>query len=240
VFYDQCGRKDQDCGKQRFCHFDPDRMKKILIIGAGGHGQVIADILWRRVKSIDAVQLLGYLDDDVNLLGKRFADLEVLGPVSAYTLIPHDAVIVAIGDNRTRQRVSSLLRSEGEAFISAVHPSAILGQDSRISPGAMICAGVVVGVGACIGAHAILNTACSVDHHNQIGDFAHIAPGCHTGGEVTVEEGALVGLSACLLPRIRIGAWSIIGGGAVVLHDMPAGVVAHGHPCRVVKSRGVI
>lgn len=214
-------------------------MKRVLIVGAGGHGQVVADILWRRRNEGEAIQPLGYLDDDGDLQGKRFAEINVLGPVSAYQEIRHDAVIVAIGDNSTRKRVSGALGLAGECFATAIHPGAILGHGSEVEQGTMICAGAVIGVGARVGAHAILNTACSIDHHNQIGDFAHIAPGCHTGGEVALEEGVLVGLGACLLPRIRIGAWSIIGGGAVVLHDLPDHVVAYGNPCRVIKSRTV-
>ncbi len=210
-------------------------MKRILIIGAGGHGQVVADILWQRKKNGEDLQLVGYLDDDVQLLGRRFTDIEVLGPVSAHTVIPHDATIVAIGDNHTRRHVCFALRSEGETFTTAVHPSALLGHGARIGTGAMICAGTIVGVGAVIGAHAILNTSCSVDHHNQIGDFVHLAPGCHTGGEVTVEEGVLVGIGATVLPRIRIGAWSVVGGGAVALHPIPGSVMAYGNPCRVIR-----
>jgi UDP-3-O-[3-hydroxymyristoyl] glucosamine N-acyltransferase len=113
----------------------------------------------------------------------------------------------------------------GESFATAIHPNAILGHGARIEAGAMICAGAIVGVGALVGRHAILNTGCSVDHHNDIGAFVHMAPGCRTGGEVVVEEGVLVGLSACLLPRIRIGAWSVIG------------AVAYGQPCRVIAAR---
>lgn len=210
-------------------------MKKILIIGAGGHGQVTADILSRMRQKDESLQVQGYLDDDVRLHGKRFLDIPVLGPVSLCRTTPHDAVVVAVGDNRIRRQVVVSLSTEN--FFSVVHPSAVIGWGVEIGAGSMICAGVVVGTGARIGRHVILNSACSVDHHNEINDFVHMAPGCHTGGQVVMEMGALVGLGACLLPRLRIGAWSVIGSGAVVVRDIPPGVVAYGNPCRVVKNQ---
>ena len=86
----------------------------------------------------------------------------------------------------------------------------------------MICAGVVVNTGSVIGTHVILNTGCTVDHHNSIGSCAHVAPGTHMGGEVVIEEGALVGIGAIVAPRTTIGAWAIVGAGAVVTKPVPA------------------
>lgn len=100
----------------------------------------------------------------------------------------------------------------------------------------MICAGVVVNTGSVIGADVILNTGCTVDHHNRIGDHAHIAPGVHMGGEVEVGEGALVGIGATVMPRKRIGAWSVVGAGTLVTRDVPDGVVVVGAPARVVRE----
>ena len=83
----------------------------------------------------------------------------------------------------------------------------------------------------------ILNTGCSIDHHNVIGDHAHIAPGARLGGNVTVGQGALIGIGAVVLPGVRIGAWSIVGAGAVVTRDLPDGVVAVGSPARMLAVK---
>jgi len=71
-----------------------------------------------------------------------------------------------------------------------------------------------------------------VDHHNTVGDHVHIAPGAHLGGEVTVEEGAMVGIGAVILPGVKVGAWSVVGAGAVVLKDVPREVKVVGVPAR--------
>jgi sugar O-acyltransferase (sialic acid O-acetyltransferase NeuD family) len=205
---------------------------KVVIVGAGGHGQVVADI-YGATSGGSTVELLGYVDDVLD----RGADRRILGPVSALGLIPHDAVTVAIGNNALRSDLTA--RLVAETFLSAVHARAVLSADVVVGDGSMICAGVVVNTGSRIGRSVILNTGCTIDHHSSIGDFVHIAPGVHMGGEVRVEEGAFLGIGAAVLPRIRIGAWSTVGAGAVVIRDVPAGVTVVGNPARqIAKNDG--
>jgi acetyltransferase-like isoleucine patch superfamily enzyme len=85
-----------------------------------------------------------------------------------------------------------------------------------------------------VGSNVILNTGCSIDHHNVIGDHAHIAPGARLGGNVTVGQGTLIGIGAIVLPGRHIGAWSVVAAGAVVTKDIPDGVVALGSPARTI------
>lgn len=210
---------------------------RVLIIGAGGHGQVVADILLRMRERTGAVEPLGYLDDDPVLSGRQFLGLAVLGPAAALARVAHDAVIVAIGDNAVRRRLFEQLRSLGERLATARHPDAVVAPDVMIGPGTMVCAGVVVNPGSVIGSNVILNTSCSIDHHNRIGDHAHIAPGVRLGGEVVVAEGAMLGIGTTVIPRRRIGAWSVVGAGSLIHHDVPDGVLSMGNPARVVDSR---
>lgn len=208
---------------------------RVLILGAGGHAQVVADILLRMRAAGAAVAPLGYLDDNSDLTGRTLLDLPVLGRISDLSTIAHDAVIVAIGVNETRERIFTGLLAQNEHFVVARHPSAIVAPDVPIGSGAMLCAGVVVNPGSVIGANVILNTGCTVDHHNQIGDHAHVAPGVHTGGEVVIGAGAFVGIGAVVMPQRIIGAGSTIGAGAVVSKDIPTRVVATGAPARVIR-----
>jgi sugar O-acyltransferase (sialic acid O-acetyltransferase NeuD family) len=145
-------------------------------------------------------------------------------------------VIVAIGDNATRQRIFERLQSQGERFVVARHPSAVIGAGVQIGPGSMICAGVVVNPSSIIGANVILNTACTVDHHNHIGDHAHVAPGVHLGGDVTIGEGTLIGIGATVMPQRQVGTWSVVGAGALVYTDLPDRVVAVGMPAKVIRN----
>jgi sugar O-acyltransferase (sialic acid O-acetyltransferase NeuD family) len=217
-----------------------DHVQRILILGAGGHAQVVGDALLAMQENGQGIEVVGFVDDDVTLHGRTFLDLPVLGPLGRLDEIPHDSSVVAIGDNRTRARIADRLAARGERLSSAVHPSAVIARDVVIAPGAMICAGAVVNTASRIGAHAILNTGCTVDHHNVIGPCAHVAPGAHLGGEVTVGEGALVGIGASVAPRRHIGAWSIVGAGSTVIRDVPDGVTVVGVPARPLQHRRLV
>jgi sugar O-acyltransferase (sialic acid O-acetyltransferase NeuD family) len=199
---------------------------RIVIMGAGGHAQVVADILWRMRDAGQDILPVAYLDDNPALHGQTFLDIPVMGGTDQLFQIEHEAVIAAIGHGRIRQQLFITLQQQGEQFVIARHPTAVIAPDVQIGPGAMICANVVVNTGAVIGQNVILNTACTIDHHNQIGDHAHVAPGAHLGGDVWVGEGALVGIGAIVLPQRRIGRWATVGGGAVIVRDVAAGETA--------------
>jgi sugar O-acyltransferase (sialic acid O-acetyltransferase NeuD family) len=255
---------------------------KVLIIGAGGHGQVVADIfltrlsrfksangggfhahetvvwadwhnpnglaqsasallqnldLWRLKNNEAQVKPAGFLDDNSALQQQAFLGLPVLGATTQLPMIAHDAVIVAIGDNHTRQEISDTLLDQNEQFVTAIHPTTVIGAEVKIGVGTMICARVVINPGAHLGRGVILNTGCTVDHHNRLGDYVHIGPGVHLGGDVEIEEGALVGIGATVMPQRRIGAWSVVGAGAVVTRDIPAYTTVVGVPARVIGEK---
>lgn len=210
---------------------------RVLLIGAGGHAQVVAEALWRMAEAGSGWEPLGFVDDDPTLLGRSFLGLPVLGPIALWREVGADALVVAIGDNAVRRRLYLALQEAGARFATVVHPRAVVAPDVVIGPGSMILAGVVVNMGSVIGANVILNTACSLDHHNHIGNHVHVAPGVHTGGAVSIGEGALLGIGATVLPGRSVGAWSVLGAGAVAVHDIPPGVMAVGVPARWGERR---
>lgn len=204
----------------------------LIVIGAGGHGQVVVDAALRMCPPQHSIRLVGFLDDRSELFGASMLGLRVLGPTAALNGIAHDAVILGIGDNAVRRGLYERLRARGELFYSVVHPSAVVGRDVTIGAGSFVAAGVVINTGTVIGRNCILNTACSVDHHNVVDDHAHVAPGVHTGGEVEIGEGALLGIGSTIVPQRRIGAWSIVAAGACVTQSVPPGVTVAGVPAR--------
>lgn len=205
---------------------------RVIIVGGGGHAQVVADILLRAHEQSNPAWPICYLDDDPLLTGQILIGLPVMGTLAALSEIPHEAVIVAIGDNGTRHCSFQKLEAQGEQFATACHPRAVVAPDVPIGRGSMICAGVVINPGSIIGANVILNTGCTVDHHNQIGDHAHVAPGAHLGGEVVIGRGVLVGIGATVMPRVQIGDWSVVGAGACVTKSVPAGLTVVGVPAK--------
>ncbi len=175
--------------------------------GAGGHGIVVADILRQMHRCHAGIKPVGFIDDDLSIVGKIIMDLNVCGADFKDVKNEFDAVIVAIGNNRKRKRIFEQLQNEGVQFATACHPSAIIADNVQIGEGSMICAGVIVNPAAQIGSNVILNTGCTIDHHNVIGDHVHIAPGINLGGEVHIGEGTLVGIGATVLPGRKIGSW---------------------------------
>jgi len=209
---------------------------KILIVGAGGHAQVVADAIMAAARDQCLPHnIVGYLDDDPALLGRSLVGGCVLGRVADHASIPHDCLIVAMGANADRQRIFLELTGQGSAPCTVRHPASVIAPDVVLGRGVMIMAGVVVNTATVIGQNVILNTSCSVDHHSAIGDHAHVAPGVHLGGSVSVGAGALVGVGAIVLPGCRIGEGATVGAGAVVLRDVPDHATVVGNPAGPIR-----
>lgn len=209
---------------------------RVIVVGAGGHAQVVADAMLRMGQTGVDVSVIGYVDDDPALTGRCLLGLPVVGLTGALDGVAHDAAVVAIGDNRTRQRFFEALRQRGETLTTVRHPGAIVAPDVTLGAGTVVFGGVVVNTGSAVGADVILNTSCSVDHYNTIADHVHIAPGVHLGGDVTIGEGAFVGIGATVIPQRIIGEWSVIAAGSVVTKDIPPYSMVAGVPARVIRK----
>ncbi len=203
----------------------------IYIIGAGGHGQVVADILMDL-----GIMPRGFLDDNANI--EEVLEIPVIGPIEVAKKLKGKFVI-AIGNNKKRKEIVEKLNLPLEKFITVIHPSAIVSKGVKIGYGNMIIGGAVINTGTKIGNHIIINTSSSIDHHNIIEDFVHIAPGSHTGGNVYIEEGAFIGIGASILPKIKIGKWSQIGAGAVVIKNICSYTTVIGVPARPLKGENI-
>jgi sugar O-acyltransferase (sialic acid O-acetyltransferase NeuD family) len=193
------------------------------LIGAGGHAKVIADILIASGRPPAA-----FFDDapqQNHILG-----ITVIKGLALPE--PDSAVIIAIGDNYTREQ----LARRYTVFDVAIHPSGHISRDAEIGPGSVVMAGAVIGPGVRIGSHCIINTGATVDHDCLISDFAHIAPGATLGGNVRVGAGSMVGLGANVIHGREIGEHTIVGAGSTVVRDLPAFVVAIGSPARPLRA----
>jgi sugar O-acyltransferase (sialic acid O-acetyltransferase NeuD family) len=206
----------------------------VVIIGAGGHGRVVLDILQARGKH----RVVGFLDADAALVGSVVEGLPVLGAINQISRLRQQKIrgaIVAIGDNRVRVSYAALLAEHGLALVTAIHPAAVIAKSAVIGHNAVVAAGAVVAASAKVADSAILNTSCVVDHECEIEAGAHICPGALLAGRVRVGAGAFVGLGAKVLPCLTVGKAAVVGAGAVVLQDVPEGCTAVGVPARIVR-----
>lgn len=211
----------------------------IIIVGAGGHGRVVAEIVGRQ----RAYRVLGFIDDyitgsvnDIPVIGSTECIRDLVRTLRSATL----QVLVAIGDNDARSRVVSnlkpLVQQSLIEFGQAVDPSAIISETASIGPGTVVMPKVVINANARIGNHVIINTAATVDHDSVVDDFAHLSPGVHLAGSVTIGIGSHIGTGTVAIPGSRVGAWSLVGAGSTVVEDVSDTVVAYGSPARVRRS----
>ncbi len=208
---------------------------EVLIMGAGGHGRVVLDIL-RQTKTYRPI---AFIDNDSRLHGRHIDGLPVLGDVSQLGDLRRRGIcraIVAIGDNGVRRWMAEAMRGHGFEPINAVHPSAQIAQSVVLGKGVVVAAGALVCAHCQIGDYAILNTGCIVDHESSVGTCAHVCPGVRLAGRAIVEAGAIVGIGATVIQRVRIGLDAIVGAGAVVIEDVDPMTTVVGVPARVVKS----
>ncbi|MCO6449587.1 MAG: acetyltransferase [Caldilineales bacterium] len=210
----------------------------IVIVGASGHGKVVADI----VEQEGRYRVVGFVDTyktadsdwyDLKILG---SDLDLPQLVGTWNL---SGAIVAIGDNWTRyqvtERIQSLVPQLG--FVSACHPSAQVGRGVTIGAGTVIMAGAVINSDTTIGEGCIINTKASLDHDCILGSFSSLAPGATCGGNVTIGALSAISQGANVIHGITIGSNTVIGASALVLRDIPDFSVAFGIPARVVRKR---
>jgi acetyltransferase EpsM len=210
---------------------------RLVIVGAGGHGRVMADV----VREQGEADLVGFLDDDDALVGVAIDGAVVLGSAQDVALIDRlDAshFLPAIGSNRIRAEVADRLAALGLKPWSAVHPATTVSRHATLGEGAQVVAGVVINPGTMVGRHVILNTACSIDHDCRLGDYVFVGPGARLGGAVEVGEGAFIGMGATVIQCRSVGAGATVGAGAVVIRDVPGGETVMGCPAQP-KSRNV-
>ena len=200
--------------------------KQYIIIGAGGHAAVIADILYQSDYS-----LVGFLDDNAEI-GKEVLGASVIGKLEDCRDYPDCLFIIGVGDNSVRKEIA---QSYPVTFGTAIHPSAVIGQQVELGAGSVIMAGCIINPRTVIGEHCIINTNSSIDHDNKLGDFVHISPGVKTGGVVTIGNGTHVGIGACVRNVVNICEGVLIGAGAVVVRDILEPGTYIGVPARRVE-----
>jgi sugar O-acyltransferase (sialic acid O-acetyltransferase NeuD family) len=209
---------------------------RIVIVGAGGQGRIVADILLAARKAGSAAEPVAFVDD-ILAPGSTHFGIPVAGPLSSLTDVPRDAVIVAVGDNASRRRITERLVAAGESLAIACHPSVLVGQEVAIGAGSMLSAGAILTPRARIGIGTLINTKASVDHDSIVGDFAHVSAGATVGANCRIGDEAMISISASVMSECSVGARTIIGAGAVVVRDIPDDVVAYGVPARVMRDR---
>lgn len=200
--------------------------RRLIILGASGHGKVAADIAIR-----SGYEEILFLDD--NPEARECLGWPVVGRVSEAEGYQGD-FFVAIGNPTVRERIQNKLEGQGKNLALLIHPSAILGIGVTIGKGSILMAGVVVNPCAEIGKGCILNTTASVDHDCKVGDYVHVSVGAHIAGTVTIGAKTWIGVGAAVKNNVTIAQNCMIGAGATVVRSITEAGTYIGTPARKI------
>jgi sugar O-acyltransferase (sialic acid O-acetyltransferase NeuD family) len=209
-------------------------MGGLLIIGAGGHGKVVADAALSSGRWTDIVFL-----DDAWPEKKENGRWDILGKAHHFQKwrTRYEDAVVAIGNNRLRLTFQHWLVEAGFHIVSVIHPSAQVSRFAQIGTGSVVFANAVVNVDSVIGEGAIINTAATVDHDCRLGMGVHLSPGAHLAGGVSVGDFSWIGIGGVVRQLISIGSDVVVAAGAVVVVDIPDGITVAGVPARPMNKK---
>lgn len=210
-------------------------MTSLLILGAGGHGKVVAEAAmltrqWDRIAFVDNNNSLD------NVMG-----VPVIGDFDTYAdhIQNYSHAIVALGNNISRLFWLDKLEKAGFEIPVIIHPSSVISSFCEIESGSVVLAGVVVNANTKIAKGCILNTSCTIDHDCQLEKGVHISPGVNVAGTVIIKEYSWLGIGSKIVNNVIIGSNVIVAAGAVVINHIPDNVMIAGIPAIIKKYVGV-
>lgn len=208
-------------------------MKRLAILGASGHGKVVADCAeyagWDEVV---------FFDDAWPKMEKNSHWL-IVGDTKTLinTLTQYDGVIVAIGNNSIRLKKQRKLAIECAPLVNIIHPKAQISQYVKMGIGCAVMPGAIINIDTKIGDSCIVNTGATVDHDCVLGDAVHICPGSNLAGEINIGDLSWIGIGSTIIQQINIGQNTFIGAGSVVTNDIDGNSTMVGNPARLLKSK---
>ena len=213
-------------------------LQKVVIIGAGGFGREVLDVLEAVNQVSPSYEIAGFITDpEYQKPGEVIHDAPVLGGFD--WLAAHAAEVKAIcgvGSPSTRQRMIEQAAKLGIGFFSVIHPRAITTRWMTMGEGTIITAGCILTNNITLGDHVHLNLDCTVGHDAVLEDFVTVSPGVHISGNVTLKSGSFIGTGANIIEGKTIGVGSVVGAGSVVVKDIPDHVTAVGIPAKPIKT----
>ena len=205
--------------------------EKLLIIGAGGYGRVIADIAVKTGKYSAIV----FLDNDETI--KETMGIKVIGRTDdAQKYVADHDIFVAVGDNAAREKIQHGLETIKAEIPALIHPQAVIGGQAVIEAGSAVMAGAVVNSKSVIKKGCIVNTAATVDHDCILDEYVHISPGAHLAGGVRIGKGTWVGIGANISDHISVAGGCKIGAGTAVIKNITEAGTYVGVPARKIGS----
>lgn len=210
-------------------------MKDLYIVGVGGFGREVADV----VDAVNAVaptwNLVGFVDDDPSDLDRERAEtlgVPVVGGIDDLLALKPAWAVIGIGSGSARRVIDGRLTAAGWRAPVLVHPSVTTGAAVTLKPGTILCAGVRLTTNISLGRHVHVNLGSTIGHDSTLDDYVSVNPLVAISGNVTVGAAAMVGTHAAILQDLTIGAGAVVGGSALVVKDVPESIIVKGVPAR--------
>jgi sugar O-acyltransferase (sialic acid O-acetyltransferase NeuD family) len=214
-------------------------MRKIAIIGAGGFAREVLDIFEAINERNPSYDVLGFIVDPAyGTPGTLVNDRPILGGFE--WLADHRnevSAVCGVGAPELRRRLIARARETGVRFASVIHPGVITTRWNNLGEGTIIAAGCILTNRIRIGDHVQVNLDCTIGHDVVLENFVTLAPGVHVSGDAVLEEGCSMGTGSVVIEKKKIGAWSIVGAGSTIVHDVPRNTTVVGIPGKVIKTR---
>jgi sugar O-acyltransferase (sialic acid O-acetyltransferase NeuD family) len=194
---------------------------EIILIGAGGHSVVCADV----IEQENSFDVAGYVERERSefRMSNRFPllgiddDLAVLREDYSNALI----TVGQIKSPDVRINLYKKLKSLSYTLPVIVSPIAYVAKSTKIGEGTIIMHGAIINSGARIGVNCIINSKALVEHDAIIGDNCHVSTGAIVNGGVRVSSGTFIGSGVITKQSIEIGKNCVIGAGCIIKEDVP-------------------
>lgn len=210
--------------------------KRIVILGAGAAARMCAYILGLD----EAVEVVGFTDNDDSRRGELISGLPILGPDEQLSQLYEEGVhhaVIGVGDPDLRYRLRLLVEELGFKLTGAVHPTAVIAPDVDIAENAIVLPGAILADNPVIGSNVFVGQGVVVGHGANVASDCLVGGRSAIGADVTIEERALIGWGAVIGPSCKVGKGAAVATGATVVSDVPENAVVVGNPAKVVKYR---
>lgn len=213
--------------------------RQIVIIGAGGHGRELLDVLeaWNHAHPRFPYEVLGVVDDnpsELNLVRLKHRGTKLLGAVDRWISDGDRSVryLLGLGDSHVRRSMDRILTVAGFTPASVVHPAAVLGYGVTMDPGVVILGGAVLATNIHVGRHTHIHRCATVGHDCVIGSYVTVNPSVSVSGDCVIEDEVLLGVGSATLQGVTVRAGATVGGAAFVVRDVAVGATVKGVPAR--------
>jgi len=208
----------------------------LVIIGCGGFGREVHDVVDAVNTQAPTWDLLGYVDDQPTAINQKLVESRgsaILGSLNWFDTAPKNVqYVIGIGAGSVRRMIDERLTAGHLIAATLIHPSTTLGHDIRIRAGAVICAGARLTTNISLGRHVHINLNSTVGHDCTLEDYVTVNPLVAISGGVTIGTETMLGTHSAILQNLAVGERTVVGAGACVVKGVPDDTVVKGVPAR--------